>query len=168
MKYGLLDSQLKVIEKTLQSHSEVEEAVLFGSRAIGSFKEASDVDIVLKGKKMDTTLAVSLENYFERETNLPYFFDVLSYSDINNKSLKNHINKYGIVIYRKGWKKVKLGDIVTFKNGKERPTIIGNIPVYGGNGILGYTSEKNQDKETIIIGRVGAYCGSVYFENRPV
>ena len=33
---------------------------------------------------------------------------------------------------------------------------------------MGYTSKKNQDKGTIIIGRVGAYCGSVYFENQPV
>ena len=68
----------------------------------------------------------------------------------------------------KDWQKVKLGDAVIFKNGKTRPKSKGNIPVYGGNGILGYTSKQNQDKETIIIGRVGAYCGSVYFENKPI
>ena len=111
MKYGLLDSQLKVVETALQSYSEVEEAVLFGSRAIGSFKEASDVDIALKGKKANTTIAVSLKGYFEEETNLPYFFDFLSYASISNKKLKNHIDKYGIVIYRKGWRKVKLGEV---------------------------------------------------------
>ena len=112
MKYGLNYSELKVVEKALQSHSEVEEAVLFGSRVIGSFKEASDVDIALKGKKANTTLVARLKSYFEDETNLPYFFDFLSYSHINNKNLKNHIDKDGVVIYRKGWQKIKLGDAV--------------------------------------------------------
>ena len=112
MKYGLNYSELKVIEKALKSHPEVEEAVLFGSRVIGSFKEASDVDIALKGKKANTNLALRLKSYFEEETNLPYFFDFLSYSHISNKNLKNQIDKDGVVIYRKGWQKIKLGDAV--------------------------------------------------------
>jgi len=67
------------------------------------------------------------------------------------------------------WRERKLGDIAEFKNGKSRPreTENGSIPIYGGNGILGYTDESNYQGETIIVGRVGAYCGSVFFENRP-
>lgn len=60
-------------------------------------------------------------------------------------------------------KTVNLGDVMTFKNGKKRPTDDGDIPVYGGNGILGYTNTNNYEN-CIIIGRVGAYCGSVYYE----
>ena len=66
------------------------------------------------------------------------------------------------------WKECKLGDVVFFSNGKSRPNTSGYIPIYGGNGILEYTDQSNNDGETIIIGRVGAYCGSVYYENRPV
>lgn len=66
------------------------------------------------------------------------------------------------------WKEYKLGDIVTFGNGKVRPNSKGNIPIYGGNGILGYCDKFNYSGETIIVGRVGAYCGSVYYENRPI
>ena len=66
------------------------------------------------------------------------------------------------------WKEYKLGDVVNFGNGKVRPKAIGNIPVYGGNGILGYSNEFNYTDKTIILGRVGAYCGSVYFENKPI
>lgn len=62
------------------------------------------------------------------------------------------------------WQSVVLKDIITFKNGKKRPSEEGNIPVYGGNGILSYTSEGN-NANCIIIGRVGAYCGSVYYES---
>lgn len=61
------------------------------------------------------------------------------------------------------WDKKKLETIIQFKNGKKRPNSSGTIPVYGGNGILGYTNESNY-KDCIIVGRVGAYCGSVYYE----
>ena len=61
------------------------------------------------------------------------------------------------------WIKKPLGEIIQFKNGKKRPAKEGAIPVYGGNGILGYAADSNYD-QCIIIGRVGAYCGSVYYE----
>ncbi len=38
----------------------------------------------------------------------------------------------------------------------------GNIPVYGGNGITGYHDEYMFEKSLIVIGRVGAYCGTVH------
>lgn len=60
------------------------------------------------------------------------------------------------------YKRCKLGEIVKFSNGKKRPTELGKIPVFGGNGILGYTNKYNSDQNSIIIGRVGAYCGCVY------
>lgn len=53
-------------------------------------------------------------------------------------------------------------DLIDFKNGKSIKSSCGNIPIYGGNGILGYTNEYNYNN-ILIIGRVGAYCGSVYY-----
>ncbi len=55
-----------------------------------------------------------------------------------------------------------LKDIIEFKNGKKKPSSKGNIPIYGGNGILDYTDQSNYDGKSLIIGRVGAYCGCVY------
>ena len=43
----------------------------------------------------------------------------------------------------------KLEDVVNFKNGKKKPNSKGNIPIYGGNGILGYTLH---EKESILCG----------------
>lgn len=54
--------------------------------------------------------------------------------------------------------------IIQFSNGKKRPNEIGNIPVYGGNGILAYTNKSNAEN-CIIIGRVGAYCGNVFLSS---
>ena len=59
--------------------------------------------------------------------------------------------------------KIKLGDVIDFKNGKSIKKSEGIIPVYGGNGILGYT-DKSNFSHTIVVGRVGAYCGSIHVE----
>lgn len=61
------------------------------------------------------------------------------------------------------WNEIELKDIIQFKNGKKRPIEEGDIPVYGGNGILGYADTYTHEK-CIAIGRVGAYCGSVFYE----
>ena len=51
--------------------------------------------------------------------------------------------------------------IISFSNGKKRPQSEGSVPVYGGNGILAYTSEVNANN-CVVIGRVGAYCGNTF------
>jgi type I restriction enzyme S subunit len=58
---------------------------------------------------------------------------------------------------------IKLEGLIDFKNGKIASKKLGTIPIYGGNGILGYTDESNYEN-VLIIGRVGAYCGSVHIE----
>ena len=59
---------------------------------------------------------------------------------------------------------VTLSSIISFSNGKKRPKSSGCIPVYGGNGVLDYADSYNYEN-CIIIGRVGVYCGSVYYEH---
>ncbi len=57
----------------------------------------------------------------------------------------------------KGIIKVRSGDGLTADNQNG-----GQYPVFGGNGINGWHDEFNVEKNTIVIGRVGVYCGSVY------
>lgn len=62
----------------------------------------------------------------------------------------------------------KLSDLAILKNGKSvKPTDRDEIPVFGSNGIIGYTVKPLFNSKMIIIGRVGANCGSVhYFEGK--
>ena len=62
-----------------------------------------------------------------------------------------------------------LGSLLSFSNGKSSPERSDDLPhpVYGGNGILGFADETNSDPGTIVIGRVGSYCGSLYLSNSP-
>lgn len=63
------------------------------------------------------------------------------------------------------WHETTLEDLLKFSNGKSSPerSDDGDLPVYGSNGIIGYSDEQNADADTIVIGRVGSYCGSLYF-----
>lgn len=61
-----------------------------------------------------------------------------------------------------------LGALLSFGNGKSSPERIdgGAHPVYGSNGVIGFADEFNTDANTIVIGRVGSYCGSLYFSKQ--
>lgn len=61
-----------------------------------------------------------------------------------------------------GWRKGCLEDIANFSNGKAIKPSVGSIPIYGGNGIIGFTEDNNAEN-VIVIGRVGANCGCVYY-----
>lgn len=66
---------------------------------------------------------------------------------------------------------VKLGDIITFKNGKgindDKRDNEGKYLIYGSNGIIGRTNEILVNGKNIVIGRVGAYCGSLRYIDQP-
>ena len=52
----------------------------------------------------------------------------------------------------------KSGNTITAADVKES----GNFPVYGGNGLRGYTDEITHDGDHLLIGRQGALCGNVH------
>lgn len=96
--YGLKEEDLKVICSILQRFPEVEEALLYGSRAKGNYKNGSDIDLALKGK-ISPSCITALWGLLNDESPLPYFFDILSYEDLTNRDLKDHIDRIGISIY---------------------------------------------------------------------
>ena len=66
-----------------------------------------------------------------------------------------------------GWMMEPVGDLAEIKGGKQLASTliraVGPAPVYGGNGIQGYTDNKIYDGFVIVFGRVGANCGSVHW-----
>ena len=63
------------------------------------------------------------------------------------------------------WEWVRLGDLISIKSGEGLTSSNmkeGAIPVYGGNGITGFHNKALVHEETVVIGRVGYYCGSVH------
>lgn len=61
----------------------------------------------------------------------------------------------------------RLEEVLSFANGRTSPERedTASVPVFGSNGLIGRASEFNSAPNTIVIGRVGSYCGSVHFSN---
>ncbi len=70
----------------------------------------------------------------------------------------------------KDFPKIYGDEVFAFASGKflesERRKKSG-VPVYGGNGVAWYTDKPLVNKPTIVLGRVGAYCGNVRLVERP-
>ncbi|MBI4647634.1 MAG: nucleotidyltransferase domain-containing protein [Bacteroidia bacterium] len=100
MKFGLKDDIILKVNAILISHIEVEQAIIYGSRAKGNFKQGSDIDITLKGEN----LGLDILNKICREVDdllLPYTFDISIFKQIKNNDLLDHIERVGIIFYNK-------------------------------------------------------------------
>ena len=71
----------------------------------------------------------------------------------------------------KNYEKLSGKELFSFSSGKfleASKRLENGVPVYGGNGVAWYTDEPLIDFNTIVIGRVGAYCGNVKLIKEPV
>ena len=95
---GFTADELAIIRAACRQVPAVRRAILFGSRAKGTHRRASDVDLALDGPRLtlhDTgTLAGLLE-----ESILPYFFDLVLLPTLENAALRAHIQRVGVVVY---------------------------------------------------------------------
>ena len=99
MILGLSAHDQELILKVFPSYSEIKEVIVFGSRAMGNYKDGSDIDLALKGNVSHSTL-LQLKDKLEEELPLPYQFDLVVYDQIDSQDLKNHIDTFGKVIYK--------------------------------------------------------------------
>jgi uncharacterized protein len=99
MKFGLKKSNITKINQIFSQYNRIEEVLLYGSRAIGNYKEGSDIDLTIIGN-IEFQVLQRLVNDLD-DLLLPYKFDISIFSDINNKDLINHIKRVGIIFYKK-------------------------------------------------------------------
>jgi type I restriction enzyme S subunit len=72
------------------------------------------------------------------------------------------------------WEVVSIGSLASFKSGEginvaelSEESSDAPIPVYGGNGIAGYTATALVAEQVVVVGRVGQKCGEVYLTKGP-
>jgi predicted nucleotidyltransferase len=99
MRFGLRENTIKKIQAVLADFSKLEEAIIFGSRALGNYKTGSDIDLALKGN-------ISFQDLLELEKRiddllLPYQFDLARYEKLTEEKLLTHIKHFGKVFYVK-------------------------------------------------------------------
>lgn len=98
MKFGLKDNQIEEIQAIFAAFPLVEKVILYGSRAKGSYKPASDIDLTLIGQNIDLTLQFKIETLLD-DLLLPYTIDLSILNQIGNPDLIDHINRVGQVFY---------------------------------------------------------------------
>ncbi|WP_420151879.1 nucleotidyltransferase domain-containing protein [Spirosoma sp.] len=99
MKYGLSAEVLHAIQTVFARNPSVERVILYGSRALGTYHNGSDIDLAVTGTQLTfqklLALQIDLENL-----ELLYRFDVLNLKTISNPDLLDHIQRVGILIYQ--------------------------------------------------------------------
>lgn len=97
METGLSEQSLRAIAKVVYSNERVRGAKIFGSRAIGTFHEGSDIDICLFGEELTISdlnrIALELD-----ELNIPEIVDLVNFRTIKNQELIHHIMNFSIQI----------------------------------------------------------------------
>ncbi len=99
-EFGLDQKERDLLIAVFRRHPEIEEVRIFGSRAKGNQEKNSDVDLVFWGN-VSTQLLARLSGELD-ELPLPYKFDVTLYAALQNPALKDHIDRVGSTVYRRG------------------------------------------------------------------
>lgn len=101
--YGLDDITINKIKEVFASFPDVDNVILYGSRAKGNYKTGSDIDLTLKGENIDLGTINQISSMLD-DLLLPYTFDISVFSHIKSDDLLNHINRVGLVFFsRKGF-----------------------------------------------------------------
>ena len=95
---GLTTAEMQRLVAVLATQPNIEKAIVYGSRAKGTNRKFSDVDLTLVGKNLTHSdlnqVAMRIDDLL-----LPYEFDLSLYSSLTNENLLEHIKRVGKVIY---------------------------------------------------------------------
>ncbi len=97
---GLTAEEVGCICGVFASFPQVEEVLIYGSRAMGNYRPASDIDLTLKGKGIGLSLQTEIEFALD-DLMLPYRFDITIFDRITNPEFIDHINRVGKPFYRR-------------------------------------------------------------------
>lgn len=100
MNYGLKDESIESIRNIFRKYPEVEKVILYGSRAKGNFKPASDIDLTFIGDTIDQTILNKISWELD-DLLLPYTFDLSIYNHLDGFELLDHIQRVGVLFYRR-------------------------------------------------------------------
>ncbi len=93
MQYGLKESEIAALQKIFKKYG-VSEVILFGSRAKGTYRSGSDIDLAVGGEDVDLNKILDLLVDID-ELYLPYRVDIVNLSTISNAQLRKHIERVG-------------------------------------------------------------------------
>jgi predicted nucleotidyltransferase len=100
MNSGLDQKVIQQLINMFRQFDRIDQVILYGSRAKGTFSKGSDIDLTLLGSNLDQKLLFKIEEKVD-ELYLPYHVDLSIYHAIGNDELKKHIDRVGKLLYTK-------------------------------------------------------------------
>lgn len=97
---GLKTVTIDKIMSVFAQHSEVESAILYGSRARGNYREGSDIDLTLIGEHLTYRTLLRIEDEID-DLLLPYLFDISIFSHVDDPDVIDHIRRVGVPFYER-------------------------------------------------------------------
>ncbi|OOF42451.1 hypothetical protein BKK49_02425 [Rodentibacter rarus] len=98
--FGLSIRATETIQNILKKYPEVEQAIIYGSRAKGNYREGSDIDLTLKVNHLTRSILSKIWLDLD-DSNSPYLFDLSIYHELSNQDLVEHINRVGKLFYQR-------------------------------------------------------------------
>ena len=168
----ITSEERRIVLELLEQYLPNTAAWVYGSRVKWTSQPQSDLDLVVFATPEQNGRVGALREAFE-ESNLPFRVDLFVWDEVPESFRKQIEAEHVVLVEGEGrdvageWRKAPLGDLLSFANGQSCPRRSDSLPhpVYGSNGIIGFSDEANAEKNTIIVGRVGSYCGSLYYSD---
>ena len=95
--FGLKNRDIEHIKAAIEKFPQITGVFIFGSRAMGNYKEASDIDIAIETNINSPDIAIKLSGILNEELPIPFFVDVVDLNNTKNKALLEHIKTEGKV-----------------------------------------------------------------------
>jgi predicted nucleotidyltransferase len=95
---GLSSFEMDRLQSVLLTEPLITEVVLYGSRAKGTHRPGSDIDLTLKGASLTTAGLMDLSSKID-DLLLPYEVDLSIFEHIDNPDLREHIRRVGKVVF---------------------------------------------------------------------
>lgn len=98
--YGLPSHAIEALKCVFKEYPQIDNAILYGSRAKGTYHQGSDIDLCLTGNLLGITELLAIENKID-DLLLPWKVDISLKHTIDNLDLLEHIERAGILFYAK-------------------------------------------------------------------
>lgn len=95
--FGLSEEDIALYQSVFARYPQIEKIILYGSRAKGTYRASSDIDLTIIGD-LDWSTFTRLESELD-ELLLPYHLDLSLYAQIDNPALIEHIQRVGKTFY---------------------------------------------------------------------
>ena len=100
VSHGLPAAAVAKIQGVLATFPAIEQATLYGSRALGRYRPGSDIDLTLAGDGLDGRTLARLDGALD-DLLLPWRFDLSVQSFLQSPELIDHIQRVGTLFYRR-------------------------------------------------------------------